>query len=42
MLPALGLDQGMFNFIMRPDQRMRFIAVEDLGKIVALKSCKRS
>ena len=35
MLPGLGLDQGMFNFILRPDQPMQFIAVEDIGKIVA-------
>ncbi len=35
MLPGRGLDQGMFNSVQRPDQPMQFIAVEDIGKIVA-------
>lgn len=35
MLPGMGLDQGMFSFFMRPDQSMQFIAVDDIGKIVA-------
>ncbi|WP_320073216.1 NmrA/HSCARG family protein [Nostoc sp. MG11] len=35
MLPGMGLDQGTFAFFMRPDQPMQFIAVEDIGKIVA-------
>jgi uncharacterized protein YbjT (DUF2867 family) len=34
-LPGMGLDQGEFSFFMRPDQAMQFIAVEDIGKIVA-------
>ncbi|WP_421407532.1 NmrA/HSCARG family protein [Agrobacterium tumefaciens] len=34
-LPGMGLDQGKFNFFMRPDQAMQFIAVDDIGKIVA-------
>ena len=35
MLPGMGLDLGRFSFFMRPDQSMQFIAVEDIGKIVA-------
>lgn len=35
MLPGIGLDQGTFSFFMRPDQAMQFIAVNDIGRIVA-------
>ena len=35
MLPGQGLDQGMFYSVLRPDQSMQFIAVEDIGRIVA-------
>lgn len=34
-LPGMGLDKGAFAFFMQPDQPMQFIAVEDIGKIVA-------
>ncbi len=34
-LPGMGLDQGEFTFFMKPDQLMQFIAVEDIGRIVA-------
>jgi len=34
-LPGMGLDKGVFTFFMRPEQAMQFIAVEDIGKIVA-------
>ena len=34
-LPGMGLDNGTFSFFMRPDQPMQFIAVEDIGRIVA-------
>ncbi len=34
-LPGMGLDRGALNFFMRSDQRMQFIAVDDIGKIVA-------
>lgn len=34
MLPGMGLDQGMFHFLMRPDQLMQCIAVADIGRIV--------
>lgn len=34
-LPGMGLDQGEFSFFMRPNQAMQFIAVKDIGKIVA-------
>ena len=34
-LPGMGLNQGKFSFFMRPAQPMQFIAVEDIGKIVA-------
>ncbi|MBD2100403.1 NmrA/HSCARG family protein [Leptolyngbya sp. FACHB-261] len=34
-LPGMGLDKGTFTFFMRADQPMQFIAVEDIGKIVA-------
>ncbi len=35
MLPGMGLEHGEFNFLMRPDQAMQVIAVDDIGKIVA-------
>jgi uncharacterized protein YbjT (DUF2867 family) len=31
----MGLEKGEFAFFMKPDQSMQFIAVEDIGKIVA-------
>ncbi|MFK3690847.1 NmrA/HSCARG family protein [Agrobacterium tumefaciens] len=34
-LPGMGLDHGKFNFFMHRDQAMQFIAVDDIGKIVA-------
>jgi uncharacterized protein YbjT (DUF2867 family) len=34
-LPGMGLDQGTFSFFMKPDQSMQFIAVQDIGRIVA-------
>lgn len=34
-LPDMGLDQGTFSFFLRPDQSAQFIAVEDIGNIVA-------
>lgn len=33
--PGMGLDRGAFTFLMRPEQPMQFIAVRDIGKIVA-------
>ncbi|MDK2761301.1 MAG: NmrA/HSCARG family protein [Sphingopyxis sp.] len=35
MLPGLGLDQGYLTFFPYPDQIAQFIAVEDIGRIVA-------
>ncbi|MGN6825881.1 NmrA/HSCARG family protein [Paucibacter sp. M5-1] len=35
LMPGFGLDQGEFNFFMRSDQPMQFIAVQDIGAIVA-------
>lgn len=35
MMPGFGLDEGRFTFFMTPDQSMQFIAVEDIGKLVA-------
>jgi uncharacterized protein YbjT (DUF2867 family) len=35
LMPGFGLDQGRFNFLMKPDQAMQFLAVEDIGKLVA-------
>ncbi|MDQ0996372.1 uncharacterized protein YbjT (DUF2867 family) [Phyllobacterium ifriqiyense] len=35
LLPGMGLEQGTFRFFMRPNQKMQFIAVDDIGKIVA-------
>lgn len=32
---GFGLDQGQFNFFMRPDQTIQLLAVEDIGKFVA-------
>ena len=34
-LPGLGLEQDSLSFFMRADQPMQFIAVEDIGRIVA-------
>lgn len=33
--PEMGLDRGRLSFLMRPDQAMQFIAVRDIGRIVA-------
>lgn len=33
--PAFGLSEGQLTFFMRPDQRMQFIAVDDIGALVA-------
>lgn len=34
-LPGMGLDRGASTFFMRPDQPMQFIAVADIGRVVA-------
>lgn len=34
-MPGFGLDQGCFSFFMKPDQKMQFLAVSDIGKYVA-------
>jgi uncharacterized protein YbjT (DUF2867 family) len=34
-VPGMGLDQGHFSFLMQPDKKMQYIAVEDIGRIVA-------
>jgi uncharacterized protein YbjT (DUF2867 family) len=34
-MPGFGHDGGRFHFFMRPDQLMQFLAVEDIGRIVA-------
>jgi uncharacterized protein YbjT (DUF2867 family) len=34
-LPGMGLEQGRFTFFLRPDQAGQFIAVSDIGRIVA-------
>lgn len=33
--PGMGLDEGHLSFLTRPDQAMQFIAVRDIGRIVA-------
>lgn len=35
LMPGFGLDEGRFTFFMTPDQSMQFIAVQDIGKLVA-------
>lgn len=35
LMPGFGLDQGRFNFFMRPEQTMQLLALEDLGLVVA-------
>lgn len=35
MLPGMGLDEGAFTFLMRPDQAIQVVAVADIGKIAA-------
>ncbi len=34
-MPGFGLDEQRFSFFMTPDQSMQFIAVQDIGKLVA-------
>jgi uncharacterized protein YbjT (DUF2867 family) len=34
-MPGFGLDEDRFTFFARPDQSMQFVAVEDIGRIVA-------
>lgn len=34
MMPGFGLDEGRFTFFMPPEQKMQFIAVDDIGKFV--------
>ncbi|WP_026793285.1 NmrA/HSCARG family protein [Pleomorphomonas oryzae] len=36
LMPGFGLSEGRFTFFVRPDQAMQLIAVEDIGKFVAL------
>jgi len=31
----MGLDRGELTFLMRPEQAMQFIAVRDIGRVVA-------
>jgi hypothetical protein len=31
VMPGFGLDEGRFSFFAKPDQSMRFPAVEDIG-----------
>jgi uncharacterized protein YbjT (DUF2867 family) len=35
VMPGFGLDEGRFNFFMKPDQPMQLVAVEDISKFVA-------
>ncbi len=35
VMPGFGLDEGRFSFFPKPDQSMQFLAVEDIGKVVA-------
>ncbi|MBB3693611.1 NmrA family NAD(P)-binding protein [Sphingomonas sp. BK580] len=35
MMHCFGLPEGTFNFFMRRDGLMQFVAVEDIGRIVA-------
>ncbi len=35
LTPGMGLDRGELAFLMRPDQAMQFIAVRDIGRVVA-------
>lgn len=35
VLPGMGLDQGHLSFLMRPERVIQFIAVPDIGRIVA-------
>lgn len=36
MMPGFGLDERRFNFFIRDDQAMSLLAVEDIGKFVAV------
>ncbi|MFD2793466.1 NmrA/HSCARG family protein [Promicromonospora vindobonensis] len=35
LTPGMGLDRGALTFLMRPEQEMQFIAVRDIGRVVA-------
>ncbi len=35
VMPGFGLDEGRFDFFLRPDQAMPFVAVADIGRFVA-------
>lgn len=35
VMPGFGLNEGRFNFFMKPERSMQVIAVADIGKIVA-------
>lgn len=35
VMPGFGLEDGKFNFFLRPDQAIQLVAVEDIGKFVA-------
>ena len=35
MLPGMGLDRGVFTFLMKPETPLQIIAVDDIGRIVA-------
>ena len=35
LTPGMGLDRGELTFLMRPEQAMQFIAVRDIGRVVA-------
>lgn len=35
LAPVFGLNEGRYTFLLRPDQSMQLVAVEDIGKFVA-------
>ncbi|MCD5316632.1 NmrA/HSCARG family protein [Kineosporia babensis] len=35
LLPGMGLDKGQISYLMRPERALQFIAVRDIGRIVA-------
>jgi uncharacterized protein YbjT (DUF2867 family) len=39
LMPDFGLAEGKLTFFIRPEQRMQFIAVEDIGQLTAWPPC---
>ncbi|MBW9089196.1 NmrA/HSCARG family protein [Rhizobium wenxiniae] len=41
LAPVFGLNEGRYTFLLRPEQSMQLVAVEDIGKFVTAIFCDR-